>query len=53
MVILMAAFDQTAKSSLLDKHKLEIVWRLQYAFAAAALLTLAIYRYYKLKESGL
>lgn len=50
MVILMAAFQQTAASGL-DTHKLEVVWRLQYALVAVVLLALSAYRFMHLKES--
>ena len=52
MVILMAAFQQTATVGL-SPHRLEIVWRLQYAFIAVVLLVLSIYRCIHLKESEL
>lgn len=51
MVILMAAFQQTGLSAVLSPHRLEIVWRLQYAFIALVLLILTFYRILRLQES--
>ena len=50
MVVLMAIFDQTAKTGL-DPSKLEIVWRLQYGIAVVILLALSAYRLFRLEES--
>jgi hypothetical protein len=50
MVVLMAAFGQTAKEDL-DPKSLEYVWRGQYAIAATVLACLTAYRLVKLQET--
>lgn len=40
MVILLAAFSQTGTTAQLSPHRLEIVWRLQYALVGVVLAVL-------------
>ena len=53
MVILLAAFGQTSSvTSELSTYRLEVIWRLQYAFAILVLLGLFIYRVKYLTETS-
>eukprot|EP01138_Halocafeteria_seosinensis_P009413 gb/GECG01009619.1/.p1 GENE.gb/GECG01009619.1/~~gb/GECG01009619.1/.p1 ORF type:complete len:548 (+),score=42.29 gb/GECG01009619.1/:1-1644(+) len=51
ITLLLVAFKQTGDDASLDKTKLEIIWRSQYALGVILLGCLVWYRFYRLEET--